>query len=289
VLKDDAVDFIEDAAKKEDPFFMYIAFNAPHDPRQAPQEYLDRYDVDAVPVPENFLPEYPWKDSINNGPGLRDEALAPYPRTKFAVQKHIQEYYAIISHLDQQVGDMLSALEASGKMENTYIFFTADHGLAVGQHGLIGKQNLYDHSVRVPLMVVGPGIPMGQKRSQDVYLQDVMASSLQLAGVKKPSYVDFNSFLDIVHDPKVESHYNAVYGCYMNVQRMIRKDDYKLLVYPRGSTVFLFDLKNDPNEMVNLADEAAHKDRVNLLFDDLIALQKQMGDELDLSDIRATL
>jgi len=289
VLRDDAVDFIADASKKDDPFFMYLAFNAPHDPRQAPQEFVDMYDVDEMPIPSNFLPEYPWKDSINNGPGLRDEALAPYPRTKYAVQKHIQEYYAIISHLDHQVGEILEALEASGKMENTYIFFTSDHGLAVGHHGLIGKQNLFDHSVRVPLMVVGPDVPRGQKLEQDVYLQDVMASSLQLAGIKKPDYVEFHSFMDLVNEPERDGHYDAIYGCYMNVQRMIRKDGLKLLVYPRGEKVFLFDLEKDPDEMNDLAQVPAYKDQVALLFDTLIAMQKSMGDDLDLSGIRSRL
>ena len=289
VLKDDAIDFIEDAAKKDDPFFMYIAFNAPHDPRQAPQEYLDRYPVEQMPVPANFLPEYPWKDSIGNGPGLRDEALAPYPRTEYAVQKHTQEYYAIISHLDQQVGEMLQALEASGKMDNTYIFFTADHGLAVGQHGLIGKQTLYDHSIRVPLLVVGPDIPQGKILDQDVYLQDIMATSLELAGVQKPAYVEFNSFLNIINSTNQKSNYEAVYGCYMNLQRMIRKDGFKLIVYPRGSKVLLFDLEKDPDEMHNLADDPTHAQKVNALFDDLIALQQSMGDELDLSEIRSKI
>ncbi|NND35395.1 MAG: sulfatase-like hydrolase/transferase, partial [Saprospiraceae bacterium] len=289
VLKDDALDFLKDAASSEDPFFMYLAFNAPHDPRQAPQEFVDKYSVDEMPVPQNFLPEYPWKDSIGNGPGLRDEALAPYPRTKYAVQKHTQEYYAIISHLDQQVGEMLDALEASGKMENTYIFFTADHGLAVGQHGLIGKQTLYDHSIRVPLIVCGPDMPKGEKRSQDVYLQDIMATSLELAGIEKPNYVEFNSFLDLVKEANKASSYDAIYGCYMNYQRMIRKDGFKLIVYPHGKTVFLFDLNQDPNEMNNLANDPNYSDKVNTLFNDLIVLQKRMGDELDLSNIQLEL
>ena len=79
VVKDDALDFIADATKKEDPFFMYLAFNAPHDPRQAPQEFIDMYPLENIAVPESFLPEYPYKDDMGNSPTLRDEALAPYP------------------------------------------------------------------------------------------------------------------------------------------------------------------------------------------------------------------
>lgn len=289
VVKDDALDFIADASKKEDPFFMYLAFNAPHDPRQAPQKFVDMYPLENIKVPESFLPEYPWKDEIGNNPGLRDEALAPFPRTEYAVKKHRQEYYAIITHLDEQIGKILDALEATGKMDNTYIFFTADHGLSVGQHGLIGKQTLFDHSIRVPLMVVGPDVPKGQKLSQDVYLQDIMASSLELAGIQKPSYVGFNSFMDIVKGQKTESHYDAVYGAYVNFQRMIRKDGFKLLVFPKISKVQLFDLKNDPNEITDLSENPEYQEKVRTLFKDLMELQNSMGDELKLDEIYAQL
>ena len=148
IVADDALDFIADADKRENPFFMYIAFNAPHDPRQSPKEYVDRYPLDKVKVPENFLPEYPHNVGMGCGRGLRDEKLAPFPRTHHAVKVNRQEYYAIITHMDTQIGRILDALDKSGKKDNTYIFYGADHGLGVGQHGLMGKQNMYDHSLR---------------------------------------------------------------------------------------------------------------------------------------------
>ena len=285
VLKDDALLFIKDARTKPEPFFMYLAFNAPHDPRQSPQAFLEKYDADKIRVPDNFLPEYPWKDSIGNGPGLRDEALAPFPRTEYAVQKHRQEYYAIISHLDAQIGQILVALEQSGEIDNTYIFFTADHGLAVGQHGLIGKQNMYDHSVRVPLIAVGPAIPQGKQFSQDVYLQDVMATSLDVAGIEKPEYVDFHSFMDIIEGERAQSHYEAIYGAYIDYQRMIRKDGFKLIVYPRINKLLLYDLENDPDEINNLAEDPAYADKVDALYRDLAELQEKMGDDLRFGEV----
>ena len=282
VAKDDALSFIEDAQKTDNPFFMYLAFNAPHDPRQAPQKFVDMYPLDGIAVPESFLPEYPWKNEIGNNPGLRDEALAPYPRTEYAVKKHRQEYYAIITHLDEQIGKILDALEATGEMDNTYIFFTADHGLSVGQHGLIGKQTLYDHSIRVPLMVVGPGVPKGQKLDQDVYLQDIMASSLEVAGIEKPSYVEFNSFMGLVKGKTEKGNYDAIYGAYVHWQRMIRKDGFKLLIFPEIDKVLLFDLENDPEEIDDLFGKPEYADKIKSLFKDLIELQNTMGDELDL-------
>ena len=131
VVADDAVGYIGTAKKDERPFFMYIAFNAPHDPRQAPKEYVDRYPLSRIQVPENYLDEYPYKDAIGCSAKLRDEKLGPFPRTHHAVKIHRQEYYAIIEHMDAQIGRILDALDASGQAENTYIFFTADHGLAV--------------------------------------------------------------------------------------------------------------------------------------------------------------
>ena len=285
VVKDDALTFIQEASAQAAPFFMYLAFNAPHDPRQAPQRYLDMYSPAEIPVPASFLPEYPWKDSTGNSPVLRDESLAPYPRTRYAVQKHRQEYYAIISHLDAQIGQILAALEASGEADNTYIFFTSDHGLALGNHGLIGKQSLFDHSIRAPFIVTGPGVPQGQQRNQDIYVQDVMATSLELAGINKPDHVAFHSILDLMEGKSQNSHYEAIYGSYMDYQRMIRQDGYKLIVYPRVPKVLLFDLKNDPNEMDDLAEQSQHQERVRRMFDDLIDLQKEMEDPLDISEV----
>lgn len=278
VLADDGEAFLAKAAKDDRPFFMYLAFNAPHDPKQAPPEFLAQYTPGELAVPASFQPQYPHKEKIGNGRNLRDEALGPFPRTELAVRKHKQEYYALITHLDAQVGRILNALEATGKADNTVIMFTADHGLAMGRHGFLGKQNLYDHSVRVPLVIGGPGIPKGKKNEADVYLQDVMATALEIAGVEKPSYVEFNSLLPLLDN--ADGGLEAVYGAYVNLQRSIRKDGYKLLVYPKVPQVKLFDLTADPEEINNLADAAP--ERVEALFAELLELQAQMGDTLRL-------
>jgi arylsulfatase A-like enzyme len=285
VLKDDALNFIEKAKSSDNPFFMYLAFNAPHDPRQAPQEYLDKYPLENISLPKSWLPMYPYKDSIGNGPDLRDEALAPFPRTEYATKKHIQEYYALISHLDDQIGAILNALESSGKKENTFIIFTADHGLAMGRHGLLGKQSQFDHSIRPPFMIVGPNVPKGNQVDADIYLQDAMATSLDLAGVDKPDYVYFNSIMDLVDGKRKNSNYDAIYGGYVNTQRMIRKDGFKLMVYPKLNKVLLFDMVNDPDEMNDLGDKPEHQERIDTLFTALVSLQKELNDPLDISQI----
>ncbi len=285
VLKDDVLGFIEEARDSNKPFFMYLAFNAPHDPRQAPKEYLDKYPLEQIGLPDNWLPEYPFKDAIGNSPDLRDEALAPFPRTEYATKKQIQEYYAIITHLDEQIGEILDGLEASGKKDDTYIIFTADHGLAVGRHGLMGKQTLFDHSIRVPFVILGPEVPEGKQITADIYLQDAMATSLELAGIKKPDYVFFNSLLPFLNAERDKSYYNAIYGGYIDKQRMIRKDGFKLIVYPELHKTLLFDLKNDPGEMNDLSENESYKEKIAVLYNELLALQKEMHDPLDIRSV----
>ena len=283
VVGNDATQFLDNATKKDNPFFMYIAFNAPHDPRQSPKEYVDLYPLENIEVPKNFLPLYPYHEEMGSGKNLRDEQLAPFPRTEYAVKVNRQEYYAIITHMDTQINRILDAVEKSGKKDNTYIFFSADHGLSVGQHGLMGKQSLFDHSIRPPLIVIGPDIPKNKKLDHDVYLQDIMASTLDLAGINKPEYIEFNSLMPYVRDESNKSKYDAVYGAYINLQRMIRKDGYKLILYPEAEKALLFNLKNDPDEMYDLSNDSNYHDLKKQLFKDLIEMQKQMNDTLDLT------
>jgi len=222
------------------------------------------------------------------GKGLRDEKLGPFPRTKYAVKVNRQEYYAIITHMDAQVGRILDALEKSGKADNTYIFFSADHGLSVGHHGLFGKQNLFDHSVRVPLMVTGPGIAGGKMLHTPVYLQDIMPSTLELAGVPQPDHVEFRSLMPIIRG-KRQSSYDAIYGGYLSVQRMVTMDGHKLLLYPKCKKVLLFDLRKDPDEMVDLAAKPQSKPIIKKLFARLLELQAATGDKLDIKSVFGSL
>lgn len=283
VVANETVEFLDQSAQSENPFFMYVAFNAPHDPRQSPREYVDMYPLENISVPENFLTEYPYKDEIGCSAGLRDEKLGPFPRTEYAVKVHRQEYYAIISHMDAQIGRILDHLEKTGQAGNTYIFFSADHGLSVGQHGLMGKQSMYDHSLRPPMIIVGPDVPKGKRKDMIVYLQDIMATTIDYAGGDVPEWVEFSSLRSFIEGKKSASNYPEVYGAYMDLQRMIRVDDYKLILYPEAGVVKLFDLKNDPDEIKDLSSIPRHKERIRSMYQKLEALQVTMGDTLDLS------
>ena len=280
VVADNTLEFFKQATNDDKPFFMYLAFNAPHDPRQAPKEYVDMYPLDSIRVPENFLPEYPYAGAIC-GKNLRDERLMPYPRTEYAVKRNRQEYFATITYMDHHVGRMLDALEASGKADNTYIIFTADHGLAVGRHGLAGKQNMYEHSLRPPFIVVGPGITANSNIDTPIYLQDAMATALELAGIEKPAHVEFNSLMPLIRGEK-KVQYDRIYGKYTDRQRMIIKGDWKLIFYPTAEKKLrLFNLKKDPQEMHDLIANPEYASVVQALRAEFVELQQEMGDTLD--------
>ena len=282
VVADDAINFLDSTKESKNPFFIYAAFNAPHDPRQSPKEFVDMYPLENVAVPESYLEMYPYKDNIGCSATLRDEKLAPFPRTEYSIKVHRQEYYAIITHMDQQIGRIIEHLKLTGQDKNTYILYSADHGLGVGNHGLVGKQNMYDHSMRVPCILVGPDIPENEKREMQVYLQDLMATSLDLAGIEKPEYVEFNSLMPMIDKVDSEGPYSEIYGAYRNLQRMVRTDEYKLIVYPKANKIRLYNVKKDPEEIDDLAENNDYSDTIKDLARRLKEQQQLMGDPLDL-------
>lgn len=279
VEADTAVKFLGMAKKDTKPFFFYLAFNAPHDPRQAPQEYLDMYPVEKIKTPENYLDAYPHRKVMKAPHSLRDEKLAPMPRTEYAVKVARREYFALITHMDAQIGRVLDALEKNGQRENTYIVFTADHGLGCGRHGLLGKQNMYDHSVRVPYVLVGPEIDAGKTISSPIYIQDTVPTALQAAGAKVPDHIHYQSYIPVL---KGESEGRAhIYNAYLkNAQRAMTKDGHKLILYPGGKIARLYNLKKDPFEKNDLLEKGEGKDIAQKLFGVLKSEAKIHGDEL---------
>ncbi|MDF7801298.1 sulfatase-like hydrolase/transferase [Pontiellaceae bacterium B1224] len=276
VLADDSIEFLNQAAEDDQPFFMYLAFNAPHDPRQAPKEYIDRYPLDRIKLPENFQPEYPYLETICGK--IRDEQLAPFPRTEYSIKVNRQEYYALITHMDEQIGKIFQALEKTGKADNTYIVFTADHGLAVGHHGLVGKQNMYEHSVRVPFLVKGPGVKAGSKNDTPIYLQDIVPTTLGWAGAGTDD-IDFKTLKPLLQG-KTGNHYDSIYGAYMKSQRMVLKDNWKLIVYPGIGLTRLFNIAKDPLEMNDLAAHPEYTLMLKELSDELESKMDELSDPM---------
>jgi choline-sulfatase len=267
------------AAKRDAPFFLYLGFNSPHDPRQSPKDYLDRYRQDKIQVPPNFLPEHPFDQGDYK---VRDEMLAPFPRTREAVQLHRKEYYSLITFMDEQIGRVLGALERSGKVSNTYVILTADHGLAVGEHGLLGKQNMYDCSIRMPLLIAGPGIAAGRRVDQLVYQHSMYATTCDLAGIPTPATVQFPSLAPLLNGGDEPVH-DAVFSYYRDFQRMVRTRTHKLIVYPEIRRVQLFDIEKDPWEMHDLSEDSASADIRTELIERLKRFQHELDDKLSLN------
>jgi len=279
---DAAIGYLDDKTSKPDnkPFFMYVAFTAPHDPRQSPQSYVDKYPAEKMKLPASYRP-MPLIDSGDYN--IRDEALMTFPRTKDQTKAFIGEYYAMIEHLDHQIGRILDKLEASPYADNTYIIFTSDHGLAVGKHGLAGKQSVYDHSIRAPFIMVGKDIPAGKKAKGMFYLNSIFATTAELAGIELPESVQGPSVMPLVRGEKAQLN-EYIYGSYRHFQRMVRSDSHKLVYYPLLKKTVLFDLKNDPDEMTDISNMPGSDVIIKHLTAKLDELKIMVGDPLNNND-----
>lgn len=272
-----AIDFLEQHDGKQ-PFFIYLAPPVPHDPRLAPPSFEHLYDASKLSLSKNFMPRHPF----DNGELLvRDETLAPHPRTPDDMRKHLAEYYATISHLDHEVGRILAELRRRGLMENTVVIYSSDQGLAVGgRHGLMGKQNLYEH-VKPPLVLAGPSIPHGKSEAL-VYLYDLFPTICDLAGANTPKVVEGKNLMPIVRGEQSKVR-DQLFGAYRDCQRMIRDNRWKLLRYRAGGTrnTQLFDLEDDPDEMRNLADDPKLTTERSRLERLLTQARREFGDPID--------
>ena len=277
LFSDAAIDFLNEQ-KPGKPFFAYVSFTAPHDPRMAPKEFADAYPPAKIPIPPNFLPEHPFD---NGELRIRDEKLAPWPRTPEIVREHIAAYYAMISHTDAQIGRVLKALHDNGLADNTIVIFAGDNGLALGQHGLMGKQNLYDHSVRVPLVLAGPGLARGQRIDALCYLHDLFPTTCELAGLRVPDTVESASLAPLLAGTTRQGR-DSVFGAYRHLQRMVRTPRWKLVRYPYANKTQLFDMQADPWETKDLSADPQQAARIAELNAQLKRWQQRVGDKLDL-------
>jgi arylsulfatase A-like enzyme len=274
-IVDAAIDFVVE--KHDRPWFMYLAFGNPHDPRIANSEYMQQYDEASIPLPKNYLPVHPFDDGEM---AVRDERLLPWPRTEADVRRTLHEYYATITALDHHIGRLLAELQKQGQLDNTIVVFSADQGIAVGSHGLLGKQSLYDAAMKVPLFFAGPGIAQG-KSDVLVYLLDTAPTLVDLAGGSPMAGVDGRSFRSVL-EGKTSTARQELFLSYIKVQRAVRDDRYKLIRYPNVNVTQLFDLQNDPDEMHNLAADPAQQERVTAMLTRLKSLQANYNDDLPL-------
>ena len=248
----DAIEYI-DNYESESPFFIYLSYLAPHDPRTMPEKYRTMYKASDITLPPNFMEmpafSFGWADRG------RDEAVASFPRDPNEIRQHIADYYAMISHIDENVGNVLNALERKQLLDNTIIVFSGDNGLAIGQHGLMGKQNVYEHSVHIPLILSGPGIPKSVKLNQYVYLLDVYPTLCDLCNIAIPASVEGKSFAKMFNDNEYITREDLYFAFQARI-RGISDGKYKLIEYRTDKLKLsqLFDLEKDPWETHNFYD-----------------------------------
>ncbi len=272
---DEVIGFIQQQAQATDshqPFFAYLPFDGPHDPHIVPESFDINYSPDAIPLPANFMAEHPWDNGELN---IRDEKLLPRPRQAQAIQQMLADYYRYISFLDVQVGRVLDEVDRSRFASNTIIVFAADSGVARGSHGLIGKQNLYEHSIRVPLIVAGPGIAKDQTTDALCYLFDLLPTLGKRCGIASPNVSDGIDLNHLLSDPSAVGRNELIFA-YRDVQQAYMTAQWKLIHYPKADRLQCFNLQDDPQEMNNLVDESQYRSLVAELQDKMEMLMRSV-------------
>ena len=278
LFADAAIEFLR-SHDRHKPFFAYVAFTAPHDPRQAPPGYIEPYYRRRPPVPPNFRPQFFLDPRVLQAE--RDESLAPWPRTEAVIRDQLAEYYGLITHLDEQIGRILTALKQLGYADNTLVLFTADNGLALGSHGLLGKQNLFEHSMRVPLIMAGPGIPAGRSTRALTYLLDLFPTLCEVLGIEPPPGLEGESLCPLWEGRRKHVR-ESVFLAYRDSIRAVRDERWKLIAYPQIGHLQLFDLRADPHETRNLVDQRRATPHLARLQDIMAQWQAKVGDTVPL-------
>ena len=322
---DRVIEFLDKRQQAGDkaPFLLYMGFSHPHDPRNAPETLARKYGASnkgpgqtvnpkAPPLPVNYLAAHPFH---HGHPGLRDEVRVQgvmKRRDPATIRNELGREYACIENIDNQVGRVIKQLEMTGELENTYVVFTSDHGIAVGRHGLTGKQNLYEHTWRVPFIVTGPGIKPGTRASGYIYLLDILRTFCDLADITPPKSVEGRSFRKVL-EGKTDAVRDSLYGVYTGGtkpgMRAVKTGRFKLIKYDvldgKVRRTQLFDLKENPREFlvehrdkaissllghtpkpqqVNLADDPKYAAKRKELEALLKREMKRLGDPYELTD-----
>ncbi len=261
-----AVDWLRRLPRKHRPWVLYVSFVSPHFPLSAPDAFFDRYrdvdlprpyasDADARchPVMQVMRQFWSYADYFDSD----SELLA------------LRNYYGLCSFLDDNVGQVLAALQDCGQGEDTWVVYTSDHGDMIGNHGIWGKSYMYEDSVGIPMVLKGPGLDPGVNATP-VSLVDLAATVEHLTGVERSIVTESwrgQSLLDIAINPvparPVLSEYHdggSPCGFYM-----LRQDRWKYVYYSEGHPPRLFDLHSDPRELHNLAEAEAYRVQVGEL------------------------
>lgn len=282
-----AAAMLRDHAGSPQPFFLAVGFWRPHLPFVAPKRYWDLYDPKTIPMPDPAVtPTDVPAIAMHPSREIRGYGLVPKDRdfTEQEIRHYRHGYYASISFLDSQVGEILDALDESGLAEDTIIVFTSDHGFHIGEHTLWGKTSNFELDARVPLIIAAPDHPKGHGNTTRALaeLLDLFPTLAGLAGIADdlPESLDGVSLQPVVADPSTSvkdaaftQHQHPFYGSAKNWQAWgysIRTDQWR---YTEWRSIAdrsviareLYDHENDPKETRNLAAVPDHQATVDRL------------------------
>ena len=258
-----AVQHIYDMARADDdrPFFLQVSYTHPHEPYLCQKEFWDLYEGKDIPLPRvGALPEQ--EHDPHSARLLKDFGMLGIQFSEEDICTAIRAYYGSISYIDNLVAKVLKALEATGAADNTVIVFTSDHGEMLGERGMWFKKHFFEKSLRIPLMITGPGLKP-ERVSELVSLVDLVPTFNAIAGVEtEVEPLEGINILSLAGngdtDPK-----RAVYAEYLAEATpvpifMIRRGNYKFISSSHDGEL-LYDVANDPDERVNLARDDAHQ------------------------------
>lgn len=272
VFTDGALQIIEDGCVE--PFALFVWYTAPHDPRTPPEKCEALYPTERVSLPPNFMPAPPFDPGTLD---VRDEKLLPRPLDPAAIRREIARYYGLITHVDNQIGRILHRLQEKGQLDNTVIILAGDNGLSLGAHGLLGKQNMYEEAVRVPLIIRGPGFQSGVKCTAQVDLMDLMPTMCDIAGAPIPESVQGRTLTPLLTGRRNRLR-DSIFCHYADLFRMVRTPKHKLIRHLKTGREELFHTETDPYEQNDLIESAIYAPVLNDLRARLVHWRRTLGD-----------
>jgi choline-sulfatase len=256
-----AADWLHERAQSRDdaPWTLFVGFVAPHFPLVVPQRYLDQIEIAQIPHPrlhpESGIPRHPWVQRHADFSNADDELGSPERR-----RMALACYYALVNFIDEQIGIVLGALEASGLHTKTRVIFSSDHGDNQGVRGMWNKSTLYREATNIPMIIAGPGVPEGITRTTNVNLVDIAPTVLSNAGLERDSSLPGESLLALARKPDDRqrigfSEYHAVGS--PSAAYMLRQGDWAYHHYV-GFEPELFNVRTDPGQTIDLASNPSH-------------------------------
>jgi len=245
--------------QNEEPFFLAIGYMRPHVPLHVPQKWFDLYPLDDIKLPDYLENDF---DDIPDIAKNKLAYLPMMPSTEWAIEtnnwkKIMQAYLACVSFVDNEIGKIMTVLNNSQHASNTIVVLWSDHGYRIGEKGTFAKQALWEMATKTPFVISGPKLPKGKRVDAPVELLSIYPTLLDLCNLPANHQNEGRSLLPLINDKESKEECTAL-TTYGWSNHSLRTNDYRYIRYEDGSEE-LYDMNNDPNEFINLADTEEYK------------------------------